>query len=268
VVDVNCKSGTDATPFSLPRRLRDGETVRVGWSFLPSPPLLGAMAREGLAGVVIDQQHGLWDTTSAVTGIASLVQGGAAAGVRIAVGDYAAAARAIDYGATFVIAPMISSVADAKALVAATKYPPVGERSWGPLGAMALTGIKDANAYLASGNDSSVILAMIETATALDNVEAIAATPGIDGLFVGPYDLSVALSRGAEVNTNMPAVAAVLDRVLAAAKAAGKFCGIYCSTIDQMQAAHAKGFRFLTVGADADFLHTGISARLAELAQV
>jgi 4-hydroxy-2-oxoheptanedioate aldolase len=267
VVDVIRKSGSDAPPFSLARRLRDGETVRVGWSFLPSPPLVGAMAREGLAGVVIDQQHGLWETATTVTGIASLVQGGAAAGVRIAVGDFAGAARAIDYGATVIIAPMIDTVADARALVAATKYPPVGTRSWGPLGAMALSGITDANAYLRGGNDMSVILAMIETATALDNVEAIAATPGIDGLFLGPYDLSVALSRGAEVNTNMPAVAAVLDRVLAAANKAGKFSGIYCSTIEQMRAAHAKGFRFLTVGADADFLHTGISARLTELAQ-
>lgn len=225
------------------------------------------MAREGLEGVILDQQHGLWDTTTTFAGIASLVQGGGAAGVRIAVGDYAGAARAIDNGATVIIAPMIDSVADVKALVAATKYPPVGARSWGPGGAMVLSGITDANAYLRAGNDTSVILAMIETATALENVEAIAATPGIDGLFLGPYDLSVALSRGAEVNTNMPAVAAVLDRVLAAAKAAGKVCGIYCTTIEQMRAAHAKGFRFLTVGADSDFMHSGISARLAELAK-
>lgn len=261
-----CKSGQDAPPFSLARRLRDGETVRVGWSFLPSPQLVGVMAREGLEGVILDQQHGLWDTITAFAGIASLVQGGAAAGVRLAVGDFAGAARAIDNGATVVIAPMIDSVTDAKALVAATKYPPVGTRSWGPGGAMVLAGIADANAYLRAGNDTSVIFAMIETATALENVEAIAATPGIDGLFLGPYDLSVALSRGAEVNTNMPAVAAVLDRVLAAAKAAGKFSGIYCTTIEQMRAAHAKGFRFLTVGADTDFLHNGIAARHAELA--
>jgi 4-hydroxy-2-oxoheptanedioate aldolase len=225
------------------------------------------MAREGLSGVIVDQQHGLWDTTTTIAGIASLVQGGAAAGVRIGVGDFAGAARAIDYGATVVIAPMIDSVADATALVAATKYPPVGARSWGPLGAMALSGVTDANAYLAAGNDTSVIFAMIETATALDNVEAIAETPGIDGLFVGPYDLSVALSRGAEVNTNMPAVAAVLDRILKATRKAGKVPGIYCSNIEQMRAARAKGFRFLTVGTDADFLHAGIGTRLAELAQ-
>lgn len=262
-----CESGLDRTPFTLARRLRKGETACVGWSFIPSPPLAGTMAREGLHGVVIDQQHGQWDTTTTFSGIASLVQGGAAACVRIGVGDFAGAARAIDYGATVIIAPMINTVADAEALVATTKYPPVGARSWGPVGAMALSGVGDANAYLRAGNEEIFIFTMIETATALDNVEAIAATPGIDGLFVGPYDLSVALSRGAEVNPATPAVAAVLDRVLAAAKAAGKCPGIYCANIEQMRAAQAKGFRFVTVGADADFLHTAISARLAELAK-
>lgn len=261
------ETGADRPPFSLARRLRNGETVRVGWSFIPSPPLAGAMAREGLAGVVVDQQHGLWDSASTFAGIAALVQGGAAAGVRIAVGDFSGAARAIDYGATVIIAPMIDTAADAAALVAATKYPPVGARSWGPLGAMALSGVADANAYLKAGNDANIVFAMIESATALDNVEAIAATAGIDGLFLGPYDLSVALSRGAEVNTDMPAVAAVLDRVLAAAGASGKIPGIYCSNVTQVRAAQAKGFRFVTVGADADFLHAGISTRLAELAQ-
>jgi 4-hydroxy-2-oxoheptanedioate aldolase len=267
VDEVIRESGDDRTPFSLARRLRQGETARVGWSFIPSPQLAGAMAREGLMGVVIDQQHGLWDTTSTFPGIAALVQGGAAACVRIGVGDFAGAARAIDYGATVIIAPMIETVADAEALVAATKYPPVGLRSWGPIGAMALSGVTDANAYLRAGNQESFVFVMIETATALANVEAIAATPGIDGLFLGPYDLSVALSRGAEVNPYTPAVAAVLDRVLAAAKAAGKCPGIYCSNIEQMRTAQAKGFRFVTVGADADFLHAGISTRLAELAQ-
>ena len=96
-----------------------------------------------------------------------------------------------------IIAPMINDADDARHFAAAAKYPPLGERSWGPLRAMALQAPRTAPAdYLREANEGTLTLAMIETATALGNVDTIAATPGIDGLFVGPYDLATALSGG------------------------------------------------------------------------
>ena len=84
-------------------------------------------------------QHGLHDTQSVMRSIGGVAYAGKPALVRIAVGDFAMASRALDFGAEAVIAPMINSVADAKALVAATKYPPIGERSWGPIRAMTIS---------------------------------------------------------------------------------------------------------------------------------
>lgn len=257
-------STTPETP-SLAHRLRAGETVYAAWCTLPSPLVAEALAREGFAAVVIDQQHGLWDTATSLAAIAAVRHGGATPLVRIPLTDFAGASRVLDFGAEAVIAPMINSAADARALVAATKYPPLGARSWGPQRAMALTGATDAKAYLHEADRLTLAFAMIETAAALDNVEAIAATPGIDALFVGPWDLSIALSHGTAVDPEGPTVAAALERVLAAAAKAGKVAGLYCADAERGMQAAARGFRLLSIGSDTGLLRAGARAQLDAL---
>lgn len=253
------------TGFTLARALRGGDSVFAAWCFLPVPLVAETIAREGFAAVVIDEQHGMWEAATTLAGVAAVRQGGAAAVVRMPVSDFAAASRALDVGADAVIAPMINTAADARALAAATKYPPVGERSWGPYRAQTLAGMSDAKAYLRDANDLTLAFAMIETQTALDNVEVIAGTAGIDALFVGPWDLSIALSAGADVDPNAPAVTKALDRVLAAAAKAGKFAGLYCSTPEEALAGAARGFRFLVTGDDISLLRAGAAGRLRGL---
>jgi 4-hydroxy-2-oxoheptanedioate aldolase len=258
-------SAAGPTGFALAPRLRGGATVFSAWSVLPSPLVAEGIAREGFAAIVIDEQHGLWDTATILAGIAAVRQGGAAAVVRTPVADFAAASRALDVGADAVIAPMINTPADARALVNATKFPPVGERSWGPQRAMTLAGMSDIKAYVRGANEFTLAFAMIETRTALDNVEAIAATAGIDALFVGPWDLSIALFGGSDINPNAPVVERALDGVLAAAAKAGKFAGIYCSSAEEALTAAARGFRFVIAGNDVGFLGAGTKASLQGL---
>jgi 4-hydroxy-2-oxoheptanedioate aldolase len=212
--------------FSLARRLASGETVYTGWCALPYPIVAETIAREGFNTITIDQQHGLWDTAATSAAIAAVRMVGAAPIVRVPLGAFEAASRALDFGAEGIIAPMINTVADAKAFVSATKYPPLGERSWGPTRAMALAGMGDNKEYLRSANDSIVTLAMIETRTAMDNLDAIAAVPGIDVLFVGPSDLSIGLSNGAELDPHSDAVEAALERIVGACRKAGKVAGL------------------------------------------
>src|SRR6266567_1712421 len=183
-----------ADTFTLARRLKAGETIYTGWCGLPYPLITEILAREGFPAVTLDGQHGLWDTASIVSGVAQVRQSGAAAIVRIPVGQFATASRALDFGAEGIIAPMINTPADARAYVSFAKFPPIGERSWGPHRATTLAQMPDQTVYLREANELTVTFAMIETRTALDNVEAIAATPGIDALFLGPADLSIALS--------------------------------------------------------------------------
>ena len=189
-----------ATEFSLARRLQAGETVHSGWCGLPYPIVAELVGREGFPAVTLDGQHGLWDTASMLAAIAQVRLAGAAPIVRIPVGEFASVSRALDFGAEGIIAPMINTPADARAYVSFAKFPPIGERSWGPHRATTLARMADQKIYLRDANALTVTFAMIETRTALDNVEAIAATPGIDGLFLGPADLSIALSNGADVD--------------------------------------------------------------------
>jgi 4-hydroxy-2-oxoheptanedioate aldolase len=251
--------------FSLARRLAAGEIVYTGWCGLPSPLVAETIAREGFPAVTLDSQHGLWDLAGLLTGIAAVRQGAAAPIVRVPVGDFGTVSRVLDFGAEGVIAPMINTAADARAFAAAAKFPPIGERSWGPHRAMTLAGMADMKAYLREGNDYVVTLAMIETPTALDNLDAILATPGIDAVFVGPSDLSITLTHGAELDPHSAPVEKALDRMVAACRKAGKIAGLYCANAERAVACAKRGIRFMAVGSDLAFLRAGTSAQVAAL---
>ncbi|MGB6539888.1 MAG: aldolase/citrate lyase family protein [Xanthobacteraceae bacterium] len=251
--------------FTLARRLRAGETVFAGWCSLPYPLVAETIGREGFVAVTLEAQHGLWDISALLTGVAAVRQGGAAALVRVPVADFAMVSRVLDFGAEGIIAPMINSPADARAFVAAAKYPPVGERSWGPHRATTLAGIADQSVYLREANDHVVTLAMIETRTALDNLDAIAQTPGIDGLFLGPSDLSIALSGGKTLDPVSKNVERELDRMIASAERAGKIAGAFCHTAERAVALAKRGARFLAVMSDIAMLRAGTAAALKVL---
>ena len=103
-------------------------------------------------------------------------------------------------------------------------------------------------------NDNIVTIAMIETQEAMDNLDKIAAVPGIDVLFVGPSDLSITLTKGAELDPHSKLVEAANDKVLAAAKKAGKWAGLYCATAERAVEVSKRGFRYCAVGNDLGFI--------------
>jgi 4-hydroxy-2-oxoheptanedioate aldolase len=251
--------------FDLARRLRAGETVFSAWCNLGSPIVAETIAREGFACVVIEQQHGLWDTASVVAGIGAIHHAGATPAIRVPLADFAFVSRALDMGAEAIIAPMINTVAEARQFVAAAKYPPLGERSWGPTRAMTLQSKTSPVDYLREANDGTLTLAMIETKTALENAGAIAATPGIDALFIGPYDLATALSGGKAQDIMAPDVERAVDHICQAALKAGKIPGIYCRDAARALAMGRRGFRFIAVGSDHGIIREGAAAMMKAL---
>lgn len=251
--------------FSLARRLRAGETVFTAWCGLASPLVAEALAREGFAAVTVDQQHGLWDTAATVSAIAAIHHAGAAPIVRVPLAQFPTVSRVLDFGAEGVIAPLINTPADARAFAAAAKFPPLGERSWGPHRAMTLGGMSDPKAYLREANDLTITIAMIETRAALDNLDAILATPGIDAIFVGPSDLSIALSNGTVLDPHSADVERALDQIVAAAQKAGKVPGAYCQNAERAVALARRGFRFCAVGSDLQFLRAGAAEQVKTL---
>jgi 4-hydroxy-2-oxoheptanedioate aldolase len=248
--------------FSLAKRLRAGETVFSGWCGLPYPIVAETIGRDGFPAVTLDSQHGLWDLNAILAAIAAVHQGGSAPIVRVPVGDFAMVSRALDFGAEGIIAPMINTPADARAFAAAAKYPPVGERSWGPHRAMTLGGVPDMATYLREANDHVVTLAMIETRTALKNLDAIVETPGIDGVFLGPSDLSIALSDGKTLDPLSKDVDHELDRILATVQKANKIPGAYCHSAERAAALAKRGVRFLAIMSDLAMLRAGAAAAM------
>lgn len=231
---------------------------------MPEPLVAEGAARAGFDCVALDMQHGLHDPASVMRGIGAVALAGKPAIVRIPVGDFAMASRALDMGAAAVIAPMINSIADARAFAKAMKYPPVGERSWGPVRAMQLAGASDPVAYLRSANDETLALAMIETREAMALLDDILAVQGIDGIFVGPSDLSIALSGGASVDPLRPDNVEAIGAILAAIKAAGKVAATYAITGVQARGYAALGFDLVAIGSDGGYLRAGAAAALAE----
>jgi len=252
-------------PFSLARRLRAGETVATAWCGLASPLVAEALAREGFPAVTIDQQHGLWDTAATVSAITAIHLAGAAPIVRVPLAQFPTVSRVLDFGAEGVIAPLINTPPDAQAFVAAAKFPPLGERSWGPHRAMTLGSMSDAKAHLYEANDLTVTFAMIETRAALDNLAVILATPGIDAIFVGPSDLSIALSNGTVLDPHSADVEHALEGIVAAAQKAGKIPGAYCQNAERAVALAKRGFRFLAIGSDLQFLRAGAAEQVKTL---
>src|SRR5580698_5976722 len=243
--------------FTLAKRLHAGETVYSGWCGLPYPLIAETIAREGgFSAVTIESQHGLWDVSGIIAGISAVRLGGVAPIVRVPLNDFALVSRSLDFGAEGIIAPMINTAADAKAFAAAAKFPPMGERSWGPHRAMALGGVSDMATFLREANDHVITLAMIETRTALQNFEAIINTPGIDGFFLGPSDLSIALSNGKTLDPGAKEVDAALDTMIA---------GAFCPTAERAVALAKRGVKFLTVSSDLSMLRAGIAASVKAL---
>jgi len=251
--------------FTLAGQMRSGETVFSGWCGLPYPIVAEMLGRDGFPAVTIESQHGLWDVAGILAGIAAVRQGGAAPLVRVPWGDFALVSRALDFGAEGIIAPMINTPADARALAGAAKFPPIGERSWGPHRATTFAGLSDQSIYLREANDHIVTLAMIETRTALQNFDAIIETPGVDGFFLGPSDLSIALSDGKTVDPLSKEVERELDRMIAGAQRAKKIPGAYCHSAERAVALAKRGVKFLAVSSDLAMLRAGASAAMKVL---
>ena len=240
-------------------RVRNGETVIGYWVVTDNPVGTERLARVGYDYVALDTQHGLIGYQGMLTGLLAIDASGSAVGVvRVEANHATAIGKALDAGAAAVIVPLINTAADATAAVAATRYPPAGIRSYGPMRSALRIGPTPAEV-----DESVLVFAMIETPQGLANVEEIAATPGLDGLYIGPSDLTLAL--GGQTSTD-PAVAkefdAALDRIRASCDSNGIIPAIHTATGNLAQQRIAAGFRFVSVASDLTHLEATAKAHL------
>jgi 4-hydroxy-2-oxoheptanedioate aldolase len=247
--------------FSLREKLADGKPYLFSWLGMPGANQAGQIARLGFDAVALDLQHGMIDQGDAVAMIAAIVAAGKPAVVRVLWSDPGLVGFAFDMGASAVIAPMINSRAEAENLVRFAKYPPMGSRSWGGYQMVQAAGVT-AGEYLQQANSQTLVFAMIETRAALDAVDEIASVAGLDGLFVGPSDLSIALSNGKGIDKTGDATITAMRKVSAACKRNRLVAGAFAGSADVVNAYIAEGFQFMAATTDGDLLRRGASAVL------
>lgn len=252
--------------LSFARRLHAGPAMFCAWSGMRDPAIIEALIREGFDCAVLDWQHGFHDFNSIQGAILAAHAQGAAALVRIGVGQFAEASRFLDWGAAGIIAPMINSVADAKTLVEYLKYPPKGARSWGPARATNLTRTAPIE-HLHGANDFTLAIAMIETREALAAVDDILAVEGLDGVLVGPSDLSITLTGGETVDASHPLVDEALTRIAAAARKRGKLACAFCMDGTRAAELARRGYHLLSIGQDQILLRMAGRQELAKARQ-
>ena len=226
-----------------------GETAVNGWLAIPSPYSAEVMGHQGFDAVTIDTQHGMMGFDNAVAMFQAISATPAMPFARVLQNDPGLIMQLLDAGAYGIICPMISTPDDARRFVDACRYPPHGIRSFGPARGMLYGGAD----YFANANDEIITMAMIETREGLDNLEEIVATEGLDGIYIGPNDLCLALGVQPNAESTEQIAQDAIARIVACCHSSGEAAAMRT----------AQGFNFVTPSNDANLLSKAARTEVA-----
>lgn len=219
------------------------------------------LAHQGFDSLTVDLQHGFQDYSIASNQFQAISTTSVVPLARVRELGEVDVVRMLDLGAMGVICPLVDTVEDARRFVRAAKYPPHGDRSFGPHRQMLYSG----SDYPETANDQIALIAMIETREGLSNAADIAAVDGIDALYVGPADLSLNLGFPPNFEPGQPEMREAFQAVLDACKAAGKVAGIHCGSAAFARQMIAQGFQLVTVLNDAKLMAQAASKLVSDI---
>ena len=238
-----------------------GEAAVNGWLSIPSSFSAEVMAHQGFDSLTVDMQHGVVDYQTAVTMLQAISTTPVIPLARVPWNDPALLMKILDAGVYGVICPMINTREQAETLVRACRYPPLGYRSYGPVRASIYAGPD----YGDRANQDILVIPMIETQEALKNLDDILSVPGVDAVYVGPADMSLALGCRPRLDQTDPPVVEAQQKVVAACKRHGVVAGIHNNTTAYALKMIADGFQFVTIASDSRFLAAKASEETAAL---
>ncbi len=237
------------------------QAVVNGWLHLPSAFAAETMAHAGWDSLTIDMQHGVVDYQAALTMLIAISTTQTVPMVRVPWLDPGIVMKMLDAGAYGIICPMVNNREDAEVLVSATRYPPKGQRSFGPIRATLYAGAD----YASQANETIVAFAMIETREALDKLDDIYSVDGLEAIYIGPSDLSLALGCTPRLDQDEKPVVDAIDLILRKARERGIVAGIHNGTPEYARKMIDKGFRFVTIGSDARLMAAGAQQVVAKM---
>ena len=230
----------------------EGKTAINVWLTIPNAWTAEIMAHIGFDAITIDMQHGLPDYQTTLSMLQAISATDSVPLARVPWNEPVTIMRLLDAGVYGLVCPMINSREEAEAFVGACRYPPLGFRSYGPIRANVYAG----NDYFENANQTVVTLAMIETVQALENLEEIVTTPGLDGVYVGTVDLSISMGLAGLGNLNDPKLQDMLTRILTQSVKHNRIAGIHVSTPENAAKLSEQGFRLITPVNDTKLLRS------------
>lgn len=243
--------------------MQGGKAIVNGWCAIPSSVSAETIAHAGFDSVTVDLQHGLVDYTSALPMLQAISQTNATPIARVPWLENGIIMKMLDAGAYGIICPMVNTAEDAENFVAACSYAPRGHRSFGPTRAMVYAG----SDYATHANDMIIKLAMIETTQALENMDAIMATPGMTGVYIGPSDLSLSMGHTPKLDQEEPAVVDAITRIRETALKHKVFAGIHCLEPAYARRMIEEGFDMVTLASDNRLMAAAAASGIAEIRQ-
>ena len=225
-----------------------------------SPSNAELLSNCGIDFILLDRQHGSWGDDSTIAAFTAMASGSAVPMARVARNDYTLIGRLLDEGAMGIIVPMVHTADDAQAAASACRFPPTGDRSWG--WGRARTYGADYSEWI---GEQLFVAVQIESALAVENAEAIMATPGVDGCWLGPSDLALSLGFHPSQMSQREEHARALENVVKACRNTGTIPGIAGMGIEDAIARAGQGFQFITAGSDAGFMLAGAASGLSAL---
>ncbi|MEX2541661.1 MAG: aldolase/citrate lyase family protein [Trueperaceae bacterium] len=242
------------------RKLAQSRTpILNGWLSIPSSVVAEVMARQGFHSICIDMQHGLIDYGDCVPMLQAIGQTTAAPLVRVPSQEPAMMMKVLDAGAAGVIVPLVDNLRQAATAVAACRYPPQGRRSFGPTRAALVAG----SDYHLSANYDILVFAMIETVDGLANLQEIVCTPGLDGIYIGPSDLSYALGLPPRMDNDHPDHLAAVELILNSCREQSLIVGIHTADPEFAQGALQRGADMVTIATDIACMRQEAQRRLS-----
>ena len=252
---------------ALKQKWAAGQATINGWCSIGASFTAEIMAAQGYDSVTVDVQHGALDYSDLLPMFQAMRGSGAVLMARVSWLEPGIIMKCLDAGAYGIICPMIGTAAQAAEFVSYVRYPPLGQRSFGPTRVSFAAGAN----YAGEANGEILAFAMIETAEGMENLEAIAAVPGLDGIYVGPADLTLSLTQGRLApgfDREEPEMIAALQRIVAVCKAAGLRAGLHCGTPDYAARAISWGYDMTTVSGDARLLAAAAGASVARFREL
>lgn len=237
-----------------------GRPVLNGWLGVPSSHSAEVMAHIGFDSLTVDLQHGAIDYAGALIVLTAITTTPVVPLARPTSLDPPQIMKLLDAGAYGVVCPMIDTPEDARRLVEACRYPPIGQRSFGPTRAAMSQG---PNYGTDDANREIVVFGQVETPLSLANLDAILAVDGLDGVYVGPSDLTLSMGLGANGDSTDARFIGALRHVVERSRSAGRHIGMHCANGPQAKRMVEMGFDFVTVGSDTGLMTEAGRSRLA-----